>query len=328
MSKPDAPQASRPQDALRSSMDLPLSKTFYPLGFAVEVITNHPAVLRAAIECFGHISSCRATTQLQVRVGISRGGDAFLPSEPTRREYNHLYSLVADTHNQALLDLETGINFAWLSEAALMNPGYLRTNFLEKIVYLLLGAKHVTDVHAACVSRFGRGILLCGDSGAGKSTLAYACARAGWCYTSDDTSYLINGLEYPLVTGHAHRVRFRPTARELFPELADREATPRMEGKPSIELPVAELPLHSTSTDARIDAIIYLNRFAGAQGRLAALPKGTATERMQQDLFSAGDLRARHAKQLEIFTNVPTYSLEYCELPAAIAQVDQLARGL
>src|SRR5665213_2624050 len=84
-----------------------------------------------------------------------------------------------------------------------------RHNFLEQMVYLLLGSSVVTDLHAACISKDGKGVLLCGDSGAGKSTLSYACARAGWTYTSDDTSYLINDLDLPTVIGHSHRMRFQ-----------------------------------------------------------------------------------------------------------------------
>lgn len=318
---------SRPQDDLLYDMDLPLQKIFYPLGFAVEILTNDPAVLKAADESFGHLSGCRANTALQLRVGVSSGGPSSL-QVPTRRECDHLYSLVADPHNQALLDLNTGTNFAWLSQSAVADRLYLRTNFLEKIVYLLLGASCVTDIHAACVSHLGKGILLCGDSGAGKSTLAYACARAGWTYTSDDTSYLINNSTPPRVTGHAHRVRFRPAAKLLFPELADLQVTPRIEGKPSIEVPVAELSLGNTAVEVSVNAIVYLHRVSGATGSITALPPGTATTRMRHDLFSAGAVRARHEEHLSAFADVPTYTLEYCALKDGIAQLDQLVLAL
>ncbi len=44
------PALGKPQNELLSDMDLPLRRTFYPLGFAVEIITNDPDVLRAADE--------------------------------------------------------------------------------------------------------------------------------------------------------------------------------------------------------------------------------------------------------------------------------------
>jgi hypothetical protein len=316
----------KPQDALLSDLALPLHQTFYPLGFSVEIITNDPGVLEAANESFGHRRLCRGRAALQVRIGISEGGSSECPPEPTRREYNHLYSLVADGDNQALLDLRTCTSFVWLKRAALNNRLYFRYNFLEKVVYLLLGASVVTDIHAACIGKNGKGILLCGNSGAGKSTLAYACARAGWTYTSDDTCYLINDSENPRVIGHSHRLRFRPEARALFPELESHNVTPRMEGKPSIEVQICELPdlRIRTVPEIKVHAVVYLNRHPLSAGKLAALPAGTATSRTRQELFSAGEIREKHEKILQMLSGVPTYELHYCDLHDAMRNLDLL----
>ncbi len=315
-----------PQEALLSDMESPLRHTFYPLGHAVGIITNEPAVLEAAHESFGHAHLSRISATLQVRIGVSEGGNSECPPEPVRRQYNHLYSMVADADNQALLDLRTCSSFVWVKKTTVENRLYFRYNFLEKTVYLLLGSSVVTDLHAACVSKNGKGILLCGDSGAGKSTLSYACARAGWTYTSDDTSYLINNSEIPHVIGHAHRVRFRPTAKALFPELEGRELTPRMEGKPSIEAPISAFPGLTTASEARVHSIVYLNRCPSETSRLIPLPKGTATQRMRKELYSAGEIRIKHEKILEVFSDVPTYELQYRDLDHAIYQLDLLVQ--
>lgn len=321
--KPD-----RPQDALLCDMDLPLHQTFYPLGFAVEIMTNDPDVLQAANESFGHRRLRRGSAVLHVRVGVSEGRSVECPPEPVRREYNHLYSLLADTDNQALLDLKLCTGFVWLSKSALRNRLYFRYNFLEKVVYLLLGASVVTDIHAACIGKHGKGILLCGNSGAGKSTLAYACARSGWTYTSDDTSYLINDSNIPRVIGHSHRVRFRPSAKVLFQELASREVTPRMEGKPSIEVPVSELPHLTTASETDVHAIVYLNRHVSGTATLVQLPKGTATKRTREELYSAGEIRARHENILEMLSDVPTYELRYSDLADAIDRLGVLVQDI
>ena len=320
----DGEVSRRPQDELLCDMNLPLRGSFFPLGYSIEIATNSPEVLIAATESFGHMRSSREDTRLQIRVGVSGGERSACPPEPTRREFNHLYSLVADVNNQALLDLETGTNFTWMTQAAVDNRLYFRSNFLEKTVYLLLGATVVTDIHAACVGKNGKGILLCGETGAGKSTLAYACARAGWTFTSDDTSYLINGADWPRVIGHSHRVRFRPSAKQLFPELEVYAVTPRMEGKPSIELPIAQLPVLRSAPEAEVHSIVYLKRFPSALGKLVRLPDGTASERAGDELYSAGQIRAMNIKNLEALNEVPTYELEYFDLDAAIETLESL----
>jgi hypothetical protein len=317
----------KPQDPLLSNMELPLRGIFYPLGYAVEISTNDPSVLDAANETFG-LQRSRTSAPLKIGIGISEGDGCECPPEPTRRQYNHLYSLVANTNNQALLDLERCIGFAWLTKAAVDNRLYFRYNFLEKVVYLLLGSSVVTDLHAACVSKNGKGILLCGNSGAGKSTLSYACARSGWTYTSDDTSYLINDSAVPRVIGHSHRMRFRPTAKTLFPELEGRELTPRLEGKPSIEVSSSEFTGLVTASEVEVHSIVYLNRHPSGNGRLVPLAKGTASERTRNELYSAGEIRAKHEKILEVLSSVPTYALQYCHLDDAIHQLDLLAQRL
>ena len=317
--------AGRPQDALLSKMDLSLRQIYNPLGYSVEIITNDPKILTAADDSFGHIRTARESTSLQIHIGVSYRPRAECPPEPTRREYNHLYSLVADAENQALLDLATGANFTWITNVTVRNKLYLRYNFLEKTVYLLLGASVVTDIHAACVSKHGKGILLCGQSGAGKSTLAYACARVGWSYTSDDTCYIINNSELTTVIGHCHRARFRPSARALFPELKSFSLTPRMEGKPSIEVPTDALPIQCTAPEAAIFCIVFLRRFSGATVNLVQLSRGTATHRLCGDLFSAGEIRSKHEKILERLWNIPTFDLQYDSLDEGIQALDLLS---
>ncbi len=49
----------------------------------------------------------------------------------------------------------------------------------------------MTRLHATCVSRFGRGVLLRGASGAGKSSLALRLIERGWMLVADDQVELV-----------------------------------------------------------------------------------------------------------------------------------------
>jgi hypothetical protein len=97
-----------------------------------------------------------------------------------------------------------------------------------------------------------------------------------------------------------------------------------MEGKPSIEIPVSELPPLLTAHEASVHAIVYLERHPSAKGMLVRLPDGTATTRTRNELYSAGEIRAKHEQILEVLSNIPTYELHYCTLDQAIDQLNRL----
>jgi hypothetical protein len=82
-----------------------------------------------------------------------------------------------------------------------------------------------------------------------------------------------------------------------------------------------------TASEARVHAIVCLNRHRSATGRLVQLPEGTASEWARKDLYSAGEIRAKHEKILEALSGIPTFELHYCDLNQAIHQLELLARG-
>jgi hypothetical protein len=85
----------------------------------------------------------------------------------------------------------------------------------RSIVELLDPESGVVALHAALLSRHGRGVLLVGPKEAGKSTLACALWRAGWRFHSDDSAVIEEGVR---ARGVPRRVSLRPTSRELIGE--------------------------------------------------------------------------------------------------------------
>jgi hypothetical protein len=191
---------------------------------------------------------------------------------------------------------------------------------------MMISARYTTPLHAACVSKKGCGLLLCGESGAGKSSLAYACARSGWFFTSDDASYLLRDATEPRVVGNSRQIRFRPSARELFPELDGRGITPRAEGKPSIEVPVSELCGILPKDESQIHNIIFLNRQPSTTVEL--LPRTTefALQRFYQDLYPVEEIRKVQARTLQQLSSLRVYELRYTTLADAVACLDRLSR--
>ncbi len=117
-----------------------------------------------------------------------------------------------------------------------------------------------TLIHASCVARFGRGVLIRGDSGAGKSTLALQLINVGWMLVADDYTELSHEVGQLIARAPA-RLRgwlevaglgvcpqpaLQASRIDLIVDLAegpmDRLPEPRLEKRLNIEIAYLKLP--------------------------------------------------------------------------------------
>ena len=227
------------ETSLLPQIELPLRATYSPLGFPLDVFSNSPAVLAAAEESWKSFLPKFAHTHMEIRISVQgdENDDATLPPTPVCCMQSNLFLCVADAHNFMVCDFNNNRSFGTITPATAGSLQYFRYHFLEAAALTTITSLHAAPVHAACVCPLGIGVLLCGDSGVGKSSLAYAGARAGWSFVCDDSSYLLLDGVDPVVIGNSHKIRFRSSGVKLFPELDGKPITPRVVGKPSIEVP-------------------------------------------------------------------------------------------
>lgn len=320
------PQATE-LDPLLCDIDLPLRAVYHPLGFSVEIVTNSHDFLAAAQESWGGFRRTFPEPALQMRIGVSQGASEECPPAPVCRAWRHLLARIADRENFSVTDLRNGIAFGWLTEGAVRNRTYLRYYFAEAIVWDLLTPRYLTPIHGACVSLRDRGVLLCGESGAGKSSLAYACARSGWTFLSDDSCCLVHTRRSRTVVGDPHRMRFRQSAVDLFPELGDHDLTLRVNGELAIELPTANLRGVRTTTECAIDFIVFLNREPGKPPGLWPVSRDRARQWFEQVIcFGEEEARAAQRVSLRDLLSVEVFELCYDDLGSALRQLEALVR--
>jgi hypothetical protein len=309
--------------AMLDSAALPLTATFYPYGFPAEVRTNSDLVLGQFHDLWGKFIQQRQTPPFQCDVQLVDCESSYCPPPPVYRLMLPLLTCVADADNHSILDLESGRATITVSRSALGYPAYVQY-FLLGTSLACLTTQSVTPIHAACVSLGGRGVLLCGESGAGKSSLSYACARAGWTYVADDGSYLVDAGQECIVAGNCYKVRFRPSAAELFPELKGLPSTISMTGKPSIEWPTCETPF-SRAQEARAGLIVFLNRHSANTPQLVPYSKDLARQSMRGVLFGpARSLAAQYAAIDKLLDAVPVCELRYRALDGAVDILQKL----
>jgi hypothetical protein len=142
-------------------------------------------------------------------------GDVRGPVEFVRRADGFSVHDALGNHGQFCIASRSGTLSA--SQAAM-------ESLLEIMVLTALDWTFFIGVHAACVMRDGRSVLLCGDSHAGKSTLVYACSRSGWTFVSDNSLHWASTPWEVLVSGSG-ALRLRDGARTMF-GLQQNEFTP------------------------------------------------------------------------------------------------------
>lgn len=306
--------------------ELTLTRTFFPMGFPLEVHTNDAEVFSILARMWGRFEPLPETRKSPLRFDVhvvDTGSVADCPPAPVYRLIVPLLLGVADGDNFSVVDLATLHSQVSIARSTLVYPLYAEW-FLLSAPLSCISTRLATPIHGACVSRAGYGVLLCGESGAGKSTLAYACARAGWTFTSDDATLVPHPGSERRVIGNCHQVRLRPSATELFPEIAGRDITPRAAGKPSIEVPTAELPEIRTAFSTTVQRIVFLDRGPGVRLLLDGFPLSVARRFLRGVLFGLPENLAVQYEVLEQMLLAPAHRLRYERLDDAIALLEQL----
>jgi hypothetical protein len=328
---------SRALDFTRHHIEAPklsLRRMFYPLGFPTELRTNSAEIMAQARELWSKFERRFDTTPIRMDVHVVDGnpdgdGDQ-CPPTPGHRFMLPLLIAVADQDNYSIANLEQSITQITISRATERHKNYLQYFFLDGAPMCHIATRHATPVHAGCVSLDGRGVLLCGDSGAGKSSLSYACARAGWTYTTDDATLLLSeegqAGESRLVTGNCHHVRFRPSAAELFPEVEGLDLTPRAAGKPSIELLTAPMKNIVCAQTAQVDYMVFLNRRAPGPPELRRYRTDVARYFLRQVLYGSAESLVAQYEAVERLLTAQIFELRYTDLNWAVDRLETLAR--
>lgn len=316
-------------DPLRCLEPLPLRHVSYPLGHALEILTNSQDVVDAANNNWGSFRQQFPEEPMRLSIIVSGEESSELPPAPVFRARGHLMSIVCDTSNFAVVDLESGFAFCWLSPFAASQTDWVRRCFLDGMVYCMLVCRRYTPLHAACVSKDGRGVILCGVSGAGKSSLAFACALQGWKFLTDDVVYLKRGLQEPIAFGKPTFIRFVPSAKSLFPALRHLPEVPGPDGEWMLELETSSSNLVQTSEKASIAAVVFLDRVEGAPAAVHAISPDEANQLLLSEIPTFGDeVYARFQESLAILIRqAQVMRITYWDMDAAVDLLSAIIRG-
>lgn len=183
----------------------------------------------------------------------------------------------------------------------------------------------IVALHAALLSRHGRGVLLVGPKEAGKSTLACALWCAGWRLHSDDSAVIEDGRR---ARGIPRRVSLRAASRQLLGD----EMWERVCRLPATSRTAAGLRFHPAAApgdalaDVGIAAVLFLARrgSAAGPGKLEPLDAGSALLALgpychRPEPGIGGAIQALQP----LADRVPMFDLGRGELAAMVARVEE-----
>lgn len=306
------------------------------LGYPVRIETNDARVVESLGTAFGPgLPAEPATDDAVVRVLTHAVAEepGFSPRQPLIRRQGELFSIVAGRATAVSGDARSGFAFGFVSDEAATHEAFLREGVVMGAAFCLLAPRFVTVVHAGCVARDGRALLLRGDSGAGKTTLTYAAVRRGYQLLAEDATYVLDaraGATGPL--SNALRLRGVPwsmhllsDARELFPELADEPVRERLSGERKLRVDIAARFPGRAAEEAALGPTVFVARGPGGSPRLTKLPRADALARLDATAIYEERLVARERGLWDAFLARPAYLLETGDDPEAnAAMLDEI----
>jgi hypothetical protein len=173
-----------------------------------------------------------------------------------------------------------------LSRRMLLFPHHTRYEYIEFAAFTLAArCQELASLHAACVGRDGRGILLMGPGGAGKSTVTLHCLLRGFDMLSEDAVFV--APDTMLATGVANflHVRF-DTLRWLGKTRAaaairKSPVIQRRSGVRKLEIDLRRGAYRLAASPLKITAVVFLSpQSAGDRSLLEPLSKSDLLARL------------------------------------------------
>lgn len=159
--------------------------------------------------------------------------------------------LTIDEKSTIEINLGNGTAKGYVAREHLESPWSLRHRIFYLPVLEILRHNGAYYIHAGCVCRDGKCVLLCGGSGQGKSTLTYLLARSRFSYMSDDAVFLLRDAEDLEIFSFPEKIKLDRKSCSNFPEFDRYRDT---SGK--VEIPLRETNIKDVTVAGKPDALI------------------------------------------------------------------------
>ncbi len=207
-----------------------LSRVLPVMGCRVRFESNSHELLKAAGLAFAGLKGPRTTASNTLRVALvlEEATGSRKPRRPPRMTLTSGAGLLTGVMRgfaSVTVDVAGRRAMAVITRDLLAFPYHLQYEVIE-LVTLTLAARvqRLVPLHAACVARGDRAVLLLGDSGAGKSTLSLLAMAAGLQVVAEDSAFITTSLR---VHGASSRLHVHASSIRLLSDAALRRRVRR-----------------------------------------------------------------------------------------------------
>jgi hypothetical protein len=195
-----------------------LTQTFFIHGFFFNLSSNSPYILDAVNDLLAYFRSPRVEEEAEFHFYLMQSPLSNVEVLPVIRKEGHLlfdskeesqfnlsqkmelhlkyfswgkiFAADFGSNGVLILDHPNGVGAGWFPAPSSFHPGIL-SNFIFLIgLSELLRSRALYIIHAAALSRDGKGVLIPGFTGSGKTTLSIALLREGFKFLGDDRTFV------------------------------------------------------------------------------------------------------------------------------------------
>ncbi len=157
----------------------------------------------------------------------------------------------------------------------------------HRIVFLplmqLMRQHNAYYIHAGCVEKDGKCVLICGESGSGKSTLVYTLSRSGFSVVSDDAVFVQLVKGEIILFALPERIKLTKTSCSFFPELRA-----ECDNGFKMEFPVKRTSIDQLALSGVPSLIVYPEITNSRKSKLIPMSKEGALIRLLQQSVLPG----------------------------------------
>lgn len=311
-----------PPDFLHVYARTELSENYAIAGLICNLSSNSEDILKSARETFPVIDNPIAPADFTLRFWVD-DADVSMPPWPQPYVRGILHRVFAgfDTKSSLLADLQTKRAFGRFSPAMAGDALHWRAFIYPVLMSILAGSLGLVELHASCVAKKGKGLILLGPSRSGKSTLAMALAQAGFQLLSDDRTFCFLHGDKVGAYGLPRPLKLRHEASGWFGEFGDQLPTPGPGGEPVYywEGESESGPRRGRTCEPK--ALIFLKQEKDPTFRMTRMHPNESRVRIEADLLAEStDAIEVQARLLNSLTSLPCWELRYNGVPQSVAE--------